>query len=339
MFVEVRNAKGVLTARIRVTGERVRVGRAPDNDVVVEDEYVDAHHLEARPAEGGAAVRVHDLGSTNGTRLNDVRLGSDETLVPFGTAVQLGRSHLVFRSATAAVADARALPEEEPKLFAYDRWPAWSALGVAMLVFTAGAWFISYDPFGVAEVVGFALIFGVFLLFWAGAWAVGTRAFTGRSRFRQHLAFASVFTIPYFACTTVLTWLGFAADSPSLNAVIGYGLTGFLAWSLGIFGHVDIASRRSRAFKAAISGLAGLAAVLLAAAVARADLGPTFQIHRSLSTISPVPTALTRSTSLDDFEERLTALGTELEKAAAEALAKRKAEEEREAPAAPDSQP
>jgi ABC-type multidrug transport system ATPase subunit len=44
------------------------IGRAPDNDVVVDDPLVSRHH--ARLRWDGACLRVTDLGSSNGTRVN-----------------------------------------------------------------------------------------------------------------------------------------------------------------------------------------------------------------------------------------------------------------------------
>jgi len=43
----------------------VRIGRAVDNDLVIDDEVVSAHHLELRPSDTG--WQLVDLGSTNGT--------------------------------------------------------------------------------------------------------------------------------------------------------------------------------------------------------------------------------------------------------------------------------
>jgi hypothetical protein len=50
------------------SGSRVRIGRAPDNDIVIDDPTVSSAHAELRD-EGGRWV-VSDLGSTNGTYVN-----------------------------------------------------------------------------------------------------------------------------------------------------------------------------------------------------------------------------------------------------------------------------
>ncbi len=51
------------------TSERIRIGRLPANDFVVNNASVSGEHCLIERAESG--WRVKDLGSTNGTRLND----------------------------------------------------------------------------------------------------------------------------------------------------------------------------------------------------------------------------------------------------------------------------
>jgi hypothetical protein len=67
-------------------GARVTIGRAPDNDVVLVDESVSRKH--ARIEIGRAGVRVTDLNSTNGTRLNGRPVQS--ALVEAGDDLEFG---------------------------------------------------------------------------------------------------------------------------------------------------------------------------------------------------------------------------------------------------------
>jgi DNA-binding NtrC family response regulator len=73
-----------------VTAELIRVGKADTNDIILQDPAVSSHHLEITLV--GAAVRVRDLGSTNGTWVAQARLS--ESLVPPGTVLQLGRTKI-----------------------------------------------------------------------------------------------------------------------------------------------------------------------------------------------------------------------------------------------------
>ena len=51
---------------------RLRIGAAPGNDLVIEDPLVSSHHLELESVPG--AVRLRDLGSTNGTDVDGYRV-------------------------------------------------------------------------------------------------------------------------------------------------------------------------------------------------------------------------------------------------------------------------
>ncbi|MEM6790385.1 MAG: sigma 54-interacting transcriptional regulator [Myxococcota bacterium] len=70
--------------------EYLTVGSARGNDLVVNDPSVSGYHLELRCGPGG--VEVHDLGSTNGTRLGNARI--HHAVVPLGSVLKVGRTKL-----------------------------------------------------------------------------------------------------------------------------------------------------------------------------------------------------------------------------------------------------
>ncbi len=76
-------------------GDRpVTVGRAPDCDLVLNDPTVSKHHLELR--RQGNDVLLVDLGSTNGTRVNDV--GIRERVLADGDEIRLGATVLRYEA-------------------------------------------------------------------------------------------------------------------------------------------------------------------------------------------------------------------------------------------------
>jgi hypothetical protein len=72
----------------------VIVGRAPDCDLVLADPTVSKHHFELR--QEGADVVLVDLGSTNGTRVNDV--GVRERVLVDGDCIRVGATVLRFET-------------------------------------------------------------------------------------------------------------------------------------------------------------------------------------------------------------------------------------------------
>ncbi len=75
----------------------VSLGRAPDNDLVIDDATLSRLHLllERRP-EGWAA---RDAGSTNGTWIEGERLGPDPVVLVTGTQILAGSVRFTFYDA------------------------------------------------------------------------------------------------------------------------------------------------------------------------------------------------------------------------------------------------
>jgi hypothetical protein len=81
--------------RIRLGDEPARIGRLPDCAVALSDPQVSRHHAEVRP--GRAGFRIVDLGSTNGTTVNGVRvadhdLHDGDVIVVGGTSIRYEES-------------------------------------------------------------------------------------------------------------------------------------------------------------------------------------------------------------------------------------------------------
>jgi len=72
----------------------ISIGRAANNEIVIdEDEYASTRHARVEPRRDG--VYVEDVGSTNGTYVNGVRLTREQRLVP-GDLIRIGETDLRF---------------------------------------------------------------------------------------------------------------------------------------------------------------------------------------------------------------------------------------------------
>lgn len=72
--------------------DTIRVGTAPDNDLVLEDSLVSRFHLEVRKVQG--SFRLVDVGSKNGTFVGEVEIR--EALIRKRTELSLGESTVVL---------------------------------------------------------------------------------------------------------------------------------------------------------------------------------------------------------------------------------------------------
>ncbi|HRD65262.1 MAG TPA: sigma 54-interacting transcriptional regulator [Candidatus Competibacter sp.] len=95
--VELRVISGPDTGQEASLGlPSVRIGTASDNDLVLTDRAVSRRHAEILMTPDGLLLR--DLGSTNGTFINDVRI--TEAYVPEHAECRLGYSRLLIRQHT-----------------------------------------------------------------------------------------------------------------------------------------------------------------------------------------------------------------------------------------------
>ncbi|MDR1790079.1 MAG: FHA domain-containing protein [Propionibacteriaceae bacterium] len=74
-------------------GEPIIIGRNDDAQLILEDDYVSTHH--ARISKGQGYYVIEDLGSTNGTFVNNQRI-TVPTQVGTGDSVRIGQSVMVL---------------------------------------------------------------------------------------------------------------------------------------------------------------------------------------------------------------------------------------------------
>lgn len=89
-YLEVKTPQG--QKRLELGMEALTIGRLPDNMLVIADEKASRYHCVIEPYNG--AFRIRDLGSSNGTRLNDKRVQSE--LLDNGDVVRVGSTELRF---------------------------------------------------------------------------------------------------------------------------------------------------------------------------------------------------------------------------------------------------
>jgi len=306
IWIEVLARPRETVTRQRVSGPVITIGRAYDNDIVLDDPHVAPHHLRLLRGPDGS-WSADDLGSLNGMWVGGMRRAS--ALLHGDTALQIGQTELRLRSS------AHAVPPEQPLLRAPSRWPLallclLALLGSMLLQVWLGETgepkLISYlsPPLGVA----------VMLAVWAAVWSVLARIFTGRAQYGLHLLIASAGLLVY-SVYEPLTQLGaYALALPELTSH-GYAAV-YLILAAVCFAHLRALGPTRVALKA-VSVL-----LLAAAAIAIQYLGQSDMRTRSnlpttalLDKLQPPALRLTPPQTQSAFISAVTSLQAPLDKA------------------------
>ena len=183
-LIEVLDPHGRALRWLDVAQWPLTIGRALDNQLVLDDPHVAAHHLRLEPdAEGRLAMTVLDTG--NGVELGRTRLqaGAQAAVAPGGAFIQLGTVRLRLRLPGETLAAERLLPAGRPAA-------ALAILGIAaalMLLALLDHW-LSLDP-GADATAWLPVLVGlpVVLAAWCGLWALMSKLFQHRFDIAGHL--------------------------------------------------------------------------------------------------------------------------------------------------------
>jgi hypothetical protein len=81
--------------RVDLSGNKVTVGRLPECTISIDDSNISRNHAEVRA--GASSYLVTDLGSTNGTMVNGIKIVGDHALRD-GDIISFGSTHVRFEA-------------------------------------------------------------------------------------------------------------------------------------------------------------------------------------------------------------------------------------------------
>ena len=182
-----------------------------DNDVVIDDPWVAAHHARIALGADGALV-LQALQSRNGVQHEAKRLqGGEELALPAGgSTLQMGATRMRLRLPGEVLAEDKPLAEAGRRL-----QPLLLAL-VLMALLLAGQW-IELDP-GADFSTWLPLLMGlpVALVGWCASWALLSKLFQHRFDFTGHLRIALPWMLAITAAEMLLPQLAASLAAPWL---------------------------------------------------------------------------------------------------------------------------
>ena len=193
IWVEILSRQHDVISRQRVAdiaeGASIRIGRAYDNDVVIDDAYVAPHHLQlTRNAGVGWAVQDND--TLNGVFIERRGLSNKVTTAPVvltdDSIIHIGKTLLRIRQFDMAVAAERPLPTPMRHTW---RWPLLVALAAIGLEIVS-AWLGETSETKLSRYILITLTMVVTTLIWSTLWSLVSRIFSGHAQFERHLFIA-----------------------------------------------------------------------------------------------------------------------------------------------------
>lgn len=222
----------------------VTIGRGFDNDVIVPDPYVDAHHLKIEAAEEG--LIVSDLSGSHNLVVNGVQQGAGRLRVSAGSILQIGHTEIGLYAPDHPVPAALPL-QKDNIVFSWVSHP----LNVAACFFLALAVTLGWSWLEIwAEETGMVVAAAVagtmaIVVLWSALWSVAGRLARHKSNFRSHAALISLYLIAGTLAWYVETYVDFLSNENWFADLVSYGLN-FILFAFLLYGSLTLATLMSR---------------------------------------------------------------------------------------------
>jgi hypothetical protein len=247
---------------LRVSQWPVRIGRAIDCDLVLDDPHVAAHHATLAWRDDG--LHIEPASSVNGVRLGRAAIapGSSPPL-PASGLMTLGATTLRVRLANEVLAPEQRLVD----LHQHERRHA--ATLMALILFAAlwkgfELWLATVPGTPSSALAWGYLSAPAGLVVWCAVWAIGSMLFQRRFAFWAHLQVALTWLLIAVVVQAVTAQIAFALSMPSiekLGRLVFVGAIAVMMWRhMGL-----LLPQRRRAFAIAIASAVTVGGGLLLA--------------------------------------------------------------------------
>lgn len=259
-LIETLDRDGQPRQVLRVVQWPVRIGRAIDCDLVLDDPHVAAHHATLALHEDG--IHVEPAASLNGVRLGRAAIAPGSAPLLAGASVMtMGATTLRVRLAGEVLAPEQRLLD----LLQYERRHAMTLMALILL---AAAWkgfelWLTIMPGAQGSAVAWSYLSApVGLIVWCALWAIASMIFQRRFAFWAHLYVALKWLLVGVIAQAVAGQLAFALSLPFIDK-LGH-LVFVAAIAMMIWRHLGLLlPSRRRAFAIAIASAVTVSGGLL----------------------------------------------------------------------------
>lgn len=309
-YVEILDAKGNVSERVRIDSFPVQVGRAYGSHVVVNDPYVCPLHVAIEKDQDNRII-ARDLESVNGLRSGVD--GDPVSVLELHSGAHFRIGHTTLRFCDVDHPLAPTLIDREPKKsWVASAYAAPIAGMIVLLLLCLDSFLGSVERVSVARLVSEPLMTLSMLLGWAGLWALASRVIVSRFHFSQHVAIACGAILGFLVLSMSSEWLEFFFPVIPALWIAGFLGSGVILAAL-VYGHLGWASTMRRRSRLWASLLVSGAAIGLSLIIDFASRSKFSNVMEYTGIVKPIDAALLPSTSIDQFIENTQKLKKELD--------------------------
>jgi FOG: FHA domain len=237
-----------------ISGQVAKVGRDWDSDLLIQDHYVDGHHLEiVNDAESGLVLC--DKQSTNGSKVNGKLIAIQNTPYRENDVIELGDTRIEIFDTAKQIQPTLV----RSRLFSFfKKFDSSAAIilvtGLAIVAVLIDAWFTSFEVVTFKQVVTLLSGTGAVLLSWALAFGFAGRLFRNESSIRIQWVLACAGLFVSTLLTAVYSFVQFNTHDASASDLLLNTLFAVIG-IVFLFGTLSFSSRLSSGGKWAWSVL------------------------------------------------------------------------------------
>lgn len=242
-WIEILNQHGDVIVRHPIYAWPANIGRGYQNDVIIDDPYIAAGHLEVEPSDvEGYQLKL--LGGINGMSLNRKRQLHQSVKASADDIIHIGKTQFRVRPVDYSVSPDKPMPKR-----AWLRNAIGLFIGLSLVLFEYALMrWLNYDKEEKITILIVDLIDTIpwqFGLMWIGFWSVIGRIEVGRTHLIEHATLASLGAGVLMLIGDLSSYISFALDSSLLSYLLHIAVIPLIFGSL-IYRHICLVSRANR---------------------------------------------------------------------------------------------
>jgi len=199
------------------------IGRGYHNDIILGDPHISAQHL--RIDYDGHDFAITELGSENGLTLNDKHHKGATTHLKSGDSLRIGRTEIRVFDPFHPVAATQVVGRQDPVVTWLSRSVnIWLSFVLAICSYLAWTYLETWDEELSGSLVRAGMMSGVGILLWALIWGVAGKLVRHKSRYRSHVALASLAVIAFVVAGSVEYYVDFLTNENTAADVFAGGV-------------------------------------------------------------------------------------------------------------------